>query len=157
MEYCSDIEASHKVNTPLFPKLENITEDTYEVDSCEKTSVISSKPNQLFCLPECKTSHASISLRFLRQVSSPLWFSNVQDGHPQCLHQGDFALDKCNWFPRMDTPKHKAYDKCTPDLFIVEWEGQGVNRLCRHKHITVLGQKISSGAKELTRNATRST
>lgn len=28
---------------------------------------------------------------------------------------------------------------------------------CVVRHITVLGQKISSGAKELTRNATRST
>ena len=31
MEYCSDTEAIWKVNTPLFGKLDNITEDTYEV------------------------------------------------------------------------------------------------------------------------------
>ena len=34
--YCSDAEASRKVNTPLFRKLDNITEDTYEVESCKK-------------------------------------------------------------------------------------------------------------------------
>ena len=37
VEYCSDAEASRKVNTPLFCKLDNITEDTYEVESCKKT------------------------------------------------------------------------------------------------------------------------
>ena len=37
MEYCSDAEASRKVNTPLFRQLENITEDSYEVESCKKT------------------------------------------------------------------------------------------------------------------------
>ncbi|CAH3193475.1 unnamed protein product, partial [Porites evermanni] len=71
VEYCSDAEASRKVNTPLFWKLDNITEDTYE-----------------------------------------------------------FEADKCNWFPRTDTPEHKAYDKRTPGLFKVEWEGQGIIGLC---------------------------
>ena len=37
VEYCSDAEASRKVNTHLFRKLENITEDTYEVLSCKKS------------------------------------------------------------------------------------------------------------------------
>ena len=36
VEYCSDAEASRKGNTPLFRKLDNITEDTYEVESCKK-------------------------------------------------------------------------------------------------------------------------
>ena len=37
VEYCSDAEATQKVNTPLFRKLDNITEDTYKVESCKKT------------------------------------------------------------------------------------------------------------------------
>ena len=37
VEYCSAAEASRKVNTHLFRKLDNITEDTYEVESCKKT------------------------------------------------------------------------------------------------------------------------
>ena len=36
VENCSDAEASRKVNTHLFRKLENITEDIYEVESCKK-------------------------------------------------------------------------------------------------------------------------
>ena len=42
----------------------------------------------------------------------------------------DFDQDKCNWFPRTDTPEHKAYDKRTPGLFKVELEGQGIIGLC---------------------------
>ena len=26
----------------------------------------------------------------------------------------EFKQDKCNWFPRTDTPERKAYDKRTP-------------------------------------------
>ena len=42
----------------------------------------------------------------------------------------EFEQDKCNWFPRTDTREHKAYDKRTPGLFKVEWEGQGIVGLC---------------------------
>ena len=41
VEYCSDAEASRKVNNPLFRKLDNITEDNYEVESCKKTIKLS--------------------------------------------------------------------------------------------------------------------
>ena len=42
----------------------------------------------------------------------------------------EFEQDKCNWFPRTDTREHKAYDKRTPGLFKVEWEGEGIIGLC---------------------------
>ena len=44
--------------------------------------------------------------------------------------KAEFEVDKCNWFPRTDTPEHKAYDKRTLGLFKVEWEGQGIIGLC---------------------------
>lgn len=45
--------------------------------------------------------------------------------------KAEFKQDKCSWFPRTDTPEQKAYDKRTPSLFKVEWEGEGVIGLCR--------------------------
>ena len=42
----------------------------------------------------------------------------------------EFDQDKCNWFPRTDTPEHKAYDKRKPGLFKVEWERTGIVGLC---------------------------
>ena len=37
MEYCSDAEASRKVNTFLSRKLDSITDETYEIESFKKT------------------------------------------------------------------------------------------------------------------------
>ena len=44
--------------------------------------------------------------------------------------RAEFEADKRNWFPRTDTPEHKAYDKRTPGPFKVEWKGQGIIGLC---------------------------
>ena len=41
-----------------------------------------------------------------------------------------FEQDKCNWFPRTDTPERKAHDKRTSGLFKGEWEDQGIFGLC---------------------------
>jgi hypothetical protein len=37
--------------------------------------------------------------------------------------QDEYLQDKCDWFPHTDTVKHAKYDKRTPGLFKVEWEG----------------------------------
>ena len=37
----------------------------------------------------------------------------------------EFEADKANWFPRTDTPEHKAYDKRTTGLFKEGWSGTG--------------------------------
>ena len=50
----------------------------------------------------------------------------------------EFDQDKCNLVPRADTPEHKAYDKRKPELFKVEWEGQGIVGLCSKCSSTVL-------------------
>lgn len=42
----------------------------------------------------------------------------------------EFQVDKNNWFPRTDKAEHRAYDKRTPGLFKVEWEGEGIIGLC---------------------------
>ena len=44
--------------------------------------------------------------------------------------KAEFEAYKCYWCPRTDSPEHKAYDKRTPGLFKVEWEGQGIIGLC---------------------------
>ena len=41
-----------------------------------------------------------------------------------------FSQEKTQWFPRDDTAEHKRYDKRTPGLFKVEWEGDGIIALC---------------------------
>ena len=41
-----------------------------------------------------------------------------------------FEADKANWFPRTDTPEHRAYDKRKPGLFKEDWKRDGMIGLC---------------------------
>ena len=70
--------------------------------------------------------------------------------------KAEFEADKCNWFPRTDTTEHKSYDKRSPGLFKVEWEGQGIIGLCS-KTFYCFGAQDKFSFKELTRNVTRLT
>jgi hypothetical protein len=44
--------------------------------------------------------------------------------------QKEFESDRNDWFPRTDTPDHKAYDKRKPGLFKEEYNGDGMVALC---------------------------
>ena len=146
MEYCSDAEASRKVNTPLFRKLDNITEDTYEVESCKKTIKLN-LPIQVgfFVYQYAKLRLLQFYYDFLNKYLERADFQmcEMDTDSAYVAISGDsveslvkpelkaeFEQDKCNWFPRTDTDEHKAYDKRTPGLFKVEWEGQGIVGLC---------------------------
>ena len=145
-EYCSDAEASRKVNTHLFRKLENITEDTYEVQSCKK-SIKLNLPIQVgfFVYQYAKLRMLQFYYDFLDKYlnRSDFQMCEMDTDSAYIAISGDsveslvkpelkaeFEADKCNWFPRTDTAEHKAYDKRKPGLFKVEWEGQGIIGLC---------------------------
>jgi hypothetical protein len=42
----------------------------------------------------------------------------------------EFLKDRINWFPRNDTPENAAFDKRTPGLFKIEFDGTGIVALC---------------------------
>ena len=65
--------------------------------------------------------------------------------------RAQFEQDKCNWSPRTDTPVHKAYDKRTPGLFKVEWEGEGIIGLCS-KTYCCFGDKDKFSRKGVNKN-----
>ena len=146
MEYCSDAEASRKVNTHLFRKLENITEDTYEVESCKKTVKLNLTIQVgFFVYQYAKLRMLQFYYDFLDKYLDRADFQmcEMDTDSAYIAISGDsveslvkpelreeFQQDKCNWFPRTDTAEHKAYDKRTPGLFKVEWEGEGIIGLC---------------------------
>ena len=138
VEYCNDAAASRKVNTPLFRKLDNITEDTYEVDSCKKTIKLN-LPIQVgfFVYQYVKLRMLQFYYNFLDKYldRSDFQMCEMNTDSAYIAIAGDsveslvkpelraqFEQDKCNW--------HKAYDKRTPGLFKVEWQGQGIIGLC---------------------------
>ena len=47
---------------------------------------------------------------------------------PSMKHE--YELDKYNWFPNETTKESKAFDKRTPGLFKVEFEGNSIYALC---------------------------
>ena len=44
--------------------------------------------------------------------------------------KGCFLEEQFQWLPRNDTPTNAAYDKRTPGLFKMKWEGDGIVSLC---------------------------
>ena len=146
VEYCSYAEASRKVNTHLFRKLENITEDTYEVESCKKTIKLN-LPIQVgfFVYQYAKLRMFQFYYDFLDKYLDRADFQmcEMDTDSAYIAISGDsverlvkpelreeFQQDKCNWLSRTETREHKAYDKRTPRLFKVEWEGDGIIGLC---------------------------
>ena len=146
VEYCSDTEASRKVNTSLFRKLDNITEDTYKVDSCKKNHQVKfTNSSQFFVYQYAKLHMLQFYYDFLDKYLDRADFQmcEMDTDSAYIAIAGDsveslvkpevreeFEQDKCNWSPRTDTREHKAYDKRTPGLFNVEWEGEGIISLC---------------------------
>lgn len=69
-----------------------------------------------------------------------------------------FDNDKCNWFPRIDTVEHAKYDKRTPGLLKVEWEGDGIfifisppNFESPQSALTIISAKRSSSHNKFSR------
>ena len=116
VEYCSDAEASRKVNTHLFRKLENITEDTYEVESCKKTVKLN-LPIQVgfFVYQYAKLRMLQFYYDFLDKYLERADFQmcEMDTDSAHIAISGDsveslvkpelreeFQQDKCNWVPK---------------------------------------------------------
>ena len=168
VEYCSDAEASRKVNTHLFRKLENITEDTYEVESCKKTIKLNLPIQVAFFIYQYAKLHM---LRFyydfldtyldradFQMCETDSAYNTISGDSVESLVKPElreeFQQNKCNWFPRTDTREHKAYDKRTPGLFKVEWEREGIIGLCS-KTYYCFGAKDKLVVRVLIRKQTR--
>ena len=52
-----------------------------------------------------------------------------------------FEQEKEKWLPRTDTEEHRRYDKRTPGLFKLEWEGDGIIALCSKDVVRVWFQR----------------
>ena len=146
VEYCSDAEASRKVNTHPFRKLENITEDTYEVLSCKKSIKIN-LPFQdgFFVYQYAKLRMLQFYYDFfdkyldradfqMCEMDTDSAYIAISGESVESLVKpelrAEFERDVNNWFPRTDTAEHKAYDKRKPGSFKVEWERQRIVGLC---------------------------
>ncbi|KXJ22829.1 Zinc finger and SCAN domain-containing protein 22 [Exaiptasia diaphana] len=146
VKFCSDAKASRLVNDPFFRQIDEIDENTYEVQSSKK-KINLNLPIQIgfFVYQYAKLRMLQFYYDFIDKYvdRSDFQYCEMDTDSAYIALSGrsieslvkeemreEFEEDKCNWFPRTDTAEHRAYDKRTPGLFKVEWEGQGIIGLC---------------------------
>ncbi|XP_072172959.1 uncharacterized protein [Diadema setosum] len=139
-------KASRLVNEILFRDLNAITDDCYEVE-LSKSKIAHDLPIQIgfFVYQYAKLRMLQFYFDFLDVFMDRSDFEYVQMDtdsayfaltgssienlvRPELRQQ--FEVEKHHWLPRTDTEEHKRYDKRTPGLFKLEWEGQGIVALC---------------------------
>ena len=143
---CDEKKAQKQVNNSLFRDLNPIAADCYEVEMAKK-KIRMDLPVQIghavyqmaklrmlqfyydfllkyidpsdFQMCEMDTDSAYIAI-------SSETFEDVIKPHMR----NQYEEDRSNWFPRNDCMENARYDKRTPGLFKVEWEGDGIVALC---------------------------
>ena len=139
-------KASRLVNEPLFRDLNAITEDCYEIELA-KSKIKHDLPVQIgfFVYQYAKLRMLQLYFDFLDvfldrsdfeyvQMDTDSAYFALSGSSIESLVKPElrerFEVEKFNWLPRTDTEEHKRYDKRTPGLFKLEWEGEGIVALC---------------------------
>lgn len=135
-------KASRLINQMTFRDLNEISLKCYEVESA-KRSVAMDLPIQIgfFVYQYAKLRMLQFYYDFMDKYFDRQFWQYVEmdtDSAYLALAAEDleyllkpemkelYIQDKPNWFPRTDNEEHKQYDKRTPGLFKVEWEGDGI-------------------------------
>ena len=146
VEYCSEMKASQLVNESYFRGLVSIDANTYEVEKCKKTIKLNlpstigffvyqnAKWRMLEFYYDCVDKYLDRSDFQLCEMDTDSAYMALSGESVESLVKPElreaFEADKANWFPRTDTPEHRAYDKRKPGLFKEEWQGDGIIGLC---------------------------
>lgn len=134
------------VNTVFFRQLDTINENTYEVQSAKKRINLN-LPIQIgfFVYQYAKLRMLQFYYDFMDRYLERSNFDYVLmdtdsayvalagdsvDALVKPEFKEEYEGNKHKCFPRTDTPENKAYDKRTPGLFKVEYEGNGIIGLC---------------------------
>ena len=136
-----DGKVSRAINSFFFQDLEELPEDVYEIKSAKKTIKYDlpiqigffvfqyAKLRMLQFYYECVNHFLPREdFQYLQMDTDSAYMalstSSFEKAVKPALHD-EFEAEKSKWFPRDDTPEHSAYDKRTPGLFKVEWQGDG--------------------------------
>ncbi|XP_038054119.1 uncharacterized protein LOC119726483 [Patiria miniata] len=142
----SNEEATRLINNPNFRSLHTLDDELFEVE-LNKKSIRLGLPLQIgFCVYQyAKLRMLEFYYDFLLTFIDPSDFQLCEmdtdsaylaisgeslDTIVKPELQEEFQREKGSWFPREDSAAHRAYDKRTPGLFKVEWEGDGIVALC---------------------------
>ncbi|KAJ8017821.1 Krueppel-related zinc finger protein 1 [Holothuria leucospilota] len=162
-----DDKASRLINETTFRDLNEISTGCYEVESA-KRSIAMDLPIQIgfFVYQYAKLRMLEFYYDFLDKYFDRQYWEYVEmDTDSAYIAIAAEKLDdlvkpelkevyykeKHHWFPRTDTEEHKRYDKRTPGLFKVEWEGDGIVALNSKMYYCYGGMKDKFSCKGINK------
>ena len=87
VKYCTEIGTSALINNKRFRQLDVVTEDAYEIEMKQECrEVHTTTSHRLLRLPVRQTTHATVLLRFCRQIRRTTAVSVLRDGHRLGIH-----------------------------------------------------------------------
>ena len=137
---------SRLINHPNFRAVHTLDEELYEVE-LNKKAIRLSLPLQIgfFVYQYAKLRmlefYYSFLLRFIHPSDFQLCEMDTDSAYLAISSErlediiqphlrDEYQREKSSWFPRDDTAANRAFDKRTPGLFKIEWEGDGIVALC---------------------------
>jgi hypothetical protein len=144
--FCGLDKISKRINDPHFKDLEELNDNRFEV-MAGKHKIIMDTPIQIGCAVyqlaklrmlqfyyDCLDKYVDRSdFQYVEMDTDSAYLalsgSKLDDVIKPDMRE-EYEQDKYNWFPDERTPESKAYNKRTPGLFKVEFEGNAIYALC---------------------------
>ncbi|PIK33652.1 hypothetical protein BSL78_29538 [Apostichopus japonicus] len=139
---CNDDKVFQTINNPFFRSLSPLGNSKYEAD-LHKRVIDLDLPIQIgfFVYQYAKLRMLQFYYDFMLKFVDPVDFEYCEMDTDSAYiaisgtsledvikpeMRSFFEQEKHLWFPRSDTIEHKQYDKRTPGLFKLEWQGDGI-------------------------------
>ncbi|PIK55307.1 hypothetical protein BSL78_07779 [Apostichopus japonicus] len=139
---CNDDKVFQAINNPFFRSLSPLGNSMYEAD-LHKRVIDLDLPIQIgfFVYQYAKLRMLQFYYDFMLKFVDPVDFEYCEMDTDSAYiaisgtsledvikpeMRSFFEQEKHLWFPRSDTIEHKQYDKRTPGLFKLEWQGDGI-------------------------------
>ena len=154
VKICGVKKASELINEPQFRKIECVGEgenkQTYEVESTKKMLSMKlplqigffvyqyAKLRILQFYYQCLDAHLDRKdFQLMQMDTDSSYIALSMEGEKMLdeLQERENQRDEPVWFPRTNTPEHIAWDKRTPWLFKLEWQGDGMVALCSKTYL----------------------
>lgn len=144
--FCGLDKISKRINDPHFKDLEELSDNRFEV-MAGKHKIIMDTPIQIGCAVyqlaklrmlqfyyDCLDKYVDRSdFQYVEMDTDSAYLALSADKLDDVIKphmRKEYNEDKYNWFPNEETDKLKAYNKRTPGLFKVEFEGNAIYALC---------------------------
>lgn len=161
--------ASKAVNEPSFQKLTELSEEFFEIEAFKKSidlnlpiqigffilqlakmrmlqfyydfmDVFIDRKHFEYCEMDTDSAYIAVASEKIEDIIKPEFKSIYEKGLKEfCSDNHPEANAEIHWFPRSCCQKHHIYDKRTPGLFKIEFEGEEMIGLCSKTYI--IGKK----------------